>query len=242
MCLKLIKLRPIKLAVAAWLGALLLALPSWGQGEELPQAPLCLEGEGNALIFIGGFGDEISGIMHHLAKELPPMSPDAENRAYYHWHLGRADALDEGIAALARRIGEYRNLHPHAIVALIGHSMGAATALKVANALPAGQGMVCLLTLDPADRSTPPIRPPSVSWWGNSHVEASQSRHDFIAAWGGRWGNCSGADLNLAYDGRRQDEAGLPYIHDHAMSLLVSRGNSKGLSLWDALRRRVKGK
>lgn len=209
--------------------------------QPLPQFPLRLEGEGMAVIFIGGFGDEISGIVCQLAASLPPVADGVENRAYYHWSLGRPDALDEGIAGLARQLGEYGTRHPRSPLVLVGHSMGAATALKIAAALPESQ-KVYLLTLDPADRSTKPERPASVAWWGNAYVVASQSGHDFIAEWGGRWNACAGADVNLAYDGRRKDEAGQPYIHDNAASLLMSRGNACGFSLLDALRGQLTGK
>ena len=53
---------------------------------------------------------------------------------------------------------------------------------------------------------------------------------------GGRWNSCRQADVNLRFDGRNRDEAGVHYIHDNALSLLLSRGSKNAVSLYDILR------
>lgn len=205
--------------------------PQWSQTLFSPQ------GEKRLIIFIGGLGDEISGIIHHLSLLLPSISPDmAEHRAYYHWGLGHADSLQEALHDLAIQIETYRTTHSDTELVLIGHSLGAASALKLSELLMPGVGKIALITLDPVDRSTTPHRPKSVTWWGNSYVQDSQSPRDFIAVLGGRWDQCAGADLNLRFDGHYQDESGHPYIHDNATALILSRGNEKRTSLFDALR------
>lgn len=202
--------------------------------QPIPQHELAIQGQGTAVVFIGGFGDEISGIVPQLMEYLPSVAA-TECRAYYHWHAGYPQDCEKGAAALARRIQEYRAQNPGADVVLIGHSMGAGMALRVARKLSAQAGRLFLITLDPSDRSVVPQRPAAVTWWGNAYVVHSRSGHDYIAVLGGRWNNCRRANLNLAFDGREVDEAGYPYIHDNALSLMLSRGRGKHASLYDAL-------
>lgn len=199
----------------------------------LPQEPLPAIRAERAYLLIGGFGDEVHGIMHHLAARLRQMQPDPV--AYYHWHAGRPDLPQEGLQSIARDISAFRRLNPRADIILIGHSLGAGSALKLAAALPPGQGPLYLLTLDPIDGSCRPIRPAGIIWWGNAYITHSQSGYDFLLAAGGRWNACRQADVNLRFDGRHTDERGIPYIHDHADALLLSR--TLGPSLYDCLLR-----
>ena len=209
------------------------------QRQPIPQLELHEQGQGAALIFIGGLGDEISGIVPHMMDVLPRMAP-RETRAYYHWHAGNPQQADQGALALATRIRAYRRHHPQADVVLIGHSMGASMALKTASALLPEEGRVFVVTLDPSDRSYIPVRPAAVCWWGNAYVANSRSAHDYIAVGGGRWNCCKQADVNLRFDGRMQDESGYPYIHDNALSLMCSRGRGRHASLFDELCRRLR--
>lgn len=202
------------------------ALPGGTQDRSIPQRPLDPQGKGCAYVFIGGMGDEVSGIVDHLSRFMPePVPGQGATRAYYRWHAGLTD--DDPMAAarvIAGHISTYLETNPGADVVLMGHSLGASTALKVATLLPPGQGRVFLVTLDPVDRSTTPKRPACVTWWGNAYVENSQSARDALYALGGRWSHCDGADVNLCFRGEDEDEAGCHYIHDNAWSFLMSRG------------------
>lgn len=196
-----------------------------------PQEPLSAVRAERAYLLIGGFGDEVHGIMHSLACQLRQLQPAPV--AYYHWHAGRPDLPGEGLQSIARDIASFRQLNPRADLALIGHSLGAGSALRLLAMLPPGQGRLFLITLDPIDRSCRPERPASLLWWGNAYITASRSRYDFLLAAGGRWNACSAADVNLRFDGRHQDERGLPYIHDRADAMLFSR--TLGPSLYERL-------
>lgn len=207
--------------------------------QPIPQRPLSPQGKSCGVIFIGGFGDEISGIVPNLLRCLPPLTL-SETRAYYHWHAGSPQSPNTGAKILASHIAAFREKSPQADIVLIAHSMGASMALKVAALLNREDGRVFLVTLDPSDRSHTPIRPDSVFWWGNAYVTHSQSRHDYIAQLGGRWNACNGADTNICFDGRQVDENNRPYIHDNAISLIMSRRRGKHPSLTDLLRLHIR--
>lgn len=209
-----------------------------------PQRPLPLQHADVALVFIGGFGDEVSGIVEYMARRTPPLAA-REACAYYHRHGGFVADAPKGYRAIADAITAFRAKNPAADVVLIGHSMGGATALKVAELLPAadaGQGRVLLVTIDPADRVVQPIRPSSVAWWGNCYVVNSQSGHDFIAELGGRWNHCDQADVNIRFNGLHADEYGHAFIHDNAFSLLMSCRGSVKSSLFKLLNYQLNNK
>ncbi len=209
-----------------------------------PQRPLACRLADVALVFIGGFGDEISGIVEHMARRLPPFSA-RENRAYYHWNGGVTEDATKGYRVIADAVTAFRQQNPKADVVLIVHSMGAAAALKAAELLPApaeGEGRVFLITLDPTDRVVQPVRPHSVAWWGNAYVVNSQSGHDFIAVIGGRWSHCEQADVNICFNGLRTDEFGFEFIHDNALSLFMSRLGSGKSSLFELLNYQLNNK
>lgn len=238
--------RPAPAQAPAPAGSSASALPEGGTtklitlrpvGHRYEQVPLPDRKADIAYICLGGFGDEIGGIVWHLAAQLRRETQAPV--AYYHWHGGQIDNRNAGIEAASEHIRRFRARNPQADILIIGHSMGAASGLLLAKRLlsergkaDAPTGRICLLTLDPADRSVPAERPKGLDWWGNAYIVHSQSARDFIPELGGRWNHCSGADLNIRYDGRRRDEHGRAYIHDDADALLMSRrGTPSGTSL-----------
>lgn len=203
-----------------------------------PQRPLRAAPAELAVVMIGGFGDEISGIIEQTARFMPPLAKH-EARAYYHWNGGVPADAAQGVRLIAEHVRRFQQSNPQANVVLLGHSFGASTALQVAQLLaPATQaqvesrGRILLLTIDPSDRMVQPKRPAAVTWWGNCYVVHSQSDHDFIVEWGGRWGHCQEADVNIRFDGRRTDEYGQQFIHDNALALLLSARGSGSRSLY----------
>lgn len=216
----------------------LAALPA-EQVVPYPQVSLAPQKAQLALVFIGGFGDEVSGIVAHVSQVLPRLQSVPEARAYYHWNGGVVQDARQGYQVIANDVEAFCQHNAAAQVVLIGHSMGAAAALRVADLLAGAAARperLMVLTLDPADRSVKPVRPQGVAWWGNAYVVNSRSAHDFIAQLGGRWNHCSQADVNICFDGRRADEFGHFFIHDNALSLLLSRRGSAQVSLLDLLK------
>ena len=104
---------------------------------------------------------------------MPTLADGPETRAYYHWHAGQPANIEQGATEISSHIAAYRRNNPSADVVLIGHSMGASMALRVAHLLNPEEGSVYVMTLDPADRSYTPRRPDAVNWWGNAYDQFS---------------------------------------------------------------------
>ncbi len=194
------------------------------QAKRLEQEPLKNEKADVALIFIGGFADELGGYFRKVSKALPSLPQEGtQMRAYYQWHYGKQSEAPLAKQRLAQDIEAFRKLNPHSPVIIMGHSLGAAMAVETARLLGEAGGDIYLVTVDPVDRESPRTRPKHVTWWGNSYVVNSQSNRDFVHELSGRWGVAKQADVNLKFDGRTQDERGYPFIHDNAWSLITSK-------------------
>ena len=212
------------------------AVVDYARKAMYPQTPVSLRKAAAGMLFIGGMADEWTGIMYNTGRHTPPLPIGGNQvRAYYHWHLGDPGNFDRAVERLAERLQAFRTINPAAPLLLAGHSLGAATALRVAAKLDGRPGgPVYLVTLDPVDRLTDPTRPKCVTWWGNSYIVNSRDVRDFIPQVGGRWNECKGADVNIRMDGRTQDDYGFPYQHGGARSMLFCKGDA-AQSLYDQL-------
>lgn len=193
-----------------------------------PQAPIPLEKAVAGMVFIGGMADEWTGIVHNVAIHTPWLPIDGEQvKAYHYWHMGDAENFDKAAGKLAERLQAFRTINPAAPLVLVGHSLGASTALQAAAKLDGKPGgPVYLVTLDPVDRLTKPVRPQCVTWWGNCYIVNSQDARDIIPQIGGRWNACQGADVNIRMDGRTRDDYGYLYQHGGAMSMFFCKGDA----------------
>lgn len=211
---------------------LLLAGACWAQGEHrCQQVRLEAEAADIAFVFIGGFGDGSTGIVHQLYKLCPPLvAAKRELRAYYHWDGDDMAQPWPRIAGLMADVLAFRAQNPQACIVLVGHSLGAVAALELAARVP----QLYLVTLDPVDRESRRQRPADVLWWGHAYVTHSASKRDFIFSTAGRWGSCPTADVDKQCDGRELHELGRCYIHDYAYDLFLTRGKGEQ-SLFEAL-------
>ncbi|MCQ2365989.1 MAG: hypothetical protein MJ056_02335 [Akkermansia sp.] len=193
-----------------------------------PQAPISLVKAVAGMVFIGGMADEWTGIVHNVANHTPWLPIDGEQvKAYHYWHMGDAENFDKAAGKLAERLQAFRTINPAAPLVLVGHSLGASTALQAAAKLDGKPGgPVYLVTLDPVDRLTKPVRPQCVTWWGNCYIVNSQDARDVIPQIGGRWNACKGADVNIRMDGRTRDDYGYLYQHGGAMSMFFCKGDA----------------
>ena len=98
-------------------------------------------------------------------------------------------------------------------IALVGHSWGGKSALKIARRLEQKTPIKIdlLITLDPVSRrilgSSEQTKPTIVNEWVNVFIDykkASMEYSNVVARLGGPWGNCTHADRNImiSYDGR----------------------------------------
>ena len=72
-----------------------------------------------------------------------------------------------------------------------------------------------------------------MDWWGNSYLGEGGGFMDAVPRMGGRWGHCSGADVNLSFSGFREDRAGHPYCHRRPGPMLYESPSEEELSLYE---------
>jgi hypothetical protein len=122
---------------------------------------------------------------------------------------------------------------PDVPMVLIGHSYGGSCAVEVARRQAPCPAPLCLLTIDAVARRQKNSRPESVDWWGNSYLGEGGGFMDAVPRMGGRWGHCSGADVNLSFSGFREDRAGHPYCHRRPGPMLYESPSEEERSLYE---------
>lgn len=113
------------------------------------------------------------------------------------------------------------------------HSYGGSCAVEVARRQAPCPAPLCLLTIDAVARRQKNSRPESVDWWGNSYLGEGGGFMDAVPRMGGRWGHCSGADVNLSFSGFRADRAGHPYCHRRPGPMLYESPSEEERSLYE---------
>ena len=156
------------------------------------QLPLPAEKADVALVFVGGFTEQV--LLHfRTVYEKMPLLPckGRQLRAYYAWDSGTGNLLFHSTWKLQRDLRAFMAVNPQADVVLVA-------------------------TIDPVscrERSKPRDRAPQVDYWVNSYCSPYRNVRDVAAMVGGPWGNCPQADDNLCYSGKERDADGDRFAH-----------------------------
>lgn len=187
------------------------------------------------VVFIGGFCDVLAGCLSRVERNFPGFLKGAcHATAYYHWDGGGCSVFLDRCGRIAMELEEARRRWPELPVILIGHSYGGSCALEVARRQAVQAFPLCLLTLDAVARRQKNVRPDSVEWWGNSYLREGGGFMDVIPRIGGRWGHCSGADMNMAFSGFLRDHSGRFYSHRRPGPFLYEPPEKGKSSLFEA--------
>ncbi len=206
----------------------------WAQAY--PQVRLEAKPADIAFVFIGGLGDESTGIVHQLYQRCPQLSQSlTESRGYYHWDGDEMNQPWPHLGGVMEDVLAFRLQNPQSRVVILGHSLGAVAALELAVRIP----HTYLITLDPVDRQSSRQRPINVQWWGHAYISHSESARDILFQLAGRWGDCPTANISKNCDGRTLSSFGRRYIHDYAYDMFLS-GNSEQKSLFELLRAQLR--
>ena len=185
-------------------------------------------------VFIGGFGDVMLGCLSRLEAAFPGFLPGAAHAtAYYHWDGGGLGVFRDRCDRIAEDLERMRRELPDVPMVLIGHSYGGSCAVEVARRQAPCPAPLCLLTIDAVARRQKNSRPEAVDWWGNSYLGEGGGFMDAVPRMGGRWGHCSGADVNLSFSGFREDRAGHPYCHRRPGPMLYESPSEEERSLYE---------
>ncbi len=190
--------------------------------EPLPSPEAGTPGPACITVFIGGFGDWLTGAFFKCMQRVsfPACSKD-ELRAYYHWDGGHLGMLHDGCSRILHDLTSFSECHPGAALLLCGHSYGASAAMHILRQLPFRRDNVLLLTLDAVSRRQPSRRAQGIRHWINCHLTGPFTPIDAIPRIGGRWGHCDDADLNLAFDSSAIASDGHRYAHNRPLPFLT---------------------
>ena len=183
------------------------------------QLPLPAEKADVALVFVGGFTEQVLLPFRTVYEKMPLLPCKGRQlRAYYAWDSGTGNLLFHSTWKLQRDLRAFMAVNPQADVVLVGHSYGGSAimdALRGIQDVPHA-GKVLVATIDPVscrERSKPRERAPQVDYWVNSYCSPYRNVRDVAAMVGGPWGNCPQADDNLCYSGKERDADGDRFAH-----------------------------
>lgn len=205
------------------------------------QLPLPAEKADVAVIFVGGFSEQVLLHFRSVYEQMPPLPCQGRQlRAYYAWDSGTGNLLFHSTWKLQRDLRAFLAVNPAADVVLLGHSYGGSAimdALRQLDDVP-HTGKVLVATLDPVsrrERSKPRERAPMVDFWVNVYCSPYRNVRD-VAAWlGGPWGHCPQADENMAYSGKQRDEDGDRFAHVYPEPLLMEKAPGADKSPYEVL-------
>lgn len=167
-------------------------------------------------LFVGGFGDFCSGMMHRVWKDFDGFFPGIPYvKSYYHWDGGALGLMLDRHQIIARDIALSESVWGNVPVVLVGHSYGASAAMEALRLIDHARGRrdLIVLTVDAVSRRQPKTRAEGVLFWGNSYLREGTDLLDWVARAGGRWGETPDADIDLVFSGRDESSPGVRYSH-----------------------------
>lgn len=210
--------------------------PKTGFFERRHQVRLPAQKAECALIFVGGFAEQVLAHTRNIYETMPPLPMRGRQlRAFYAWDGAQGWLFSHHTRLLQGDLRAFLRINPKAKIVFIGHSYGASAVMDALRELgpDVPRGRVVVVTLDPVskrERSHPRERAQGVDYWINVYCEPYRHGKDIFAAIGGPWRHCPQADVNLRFSGKERDSRGRRYQHSWPEALLEERPNAQSFS------------
>ncbi len=192
-----------------------------------------------AVVFIGGFSEQVLTHLRRVYECMPPLPARGRQvRAFYAWDGGRGCLLFHSTSLIQRDLRAFLKSNPGADLVLIGHSYGGSACMDVLRHLNHPHGRTVVVTLDAVscrERSYPRERAEGVDYWVNVYCEPYRHFKDLAAAVGGPWRNCPQADVNIVFSGRERDRAARRYQHAQPLPLFEDRAPGQIYSAYEQM-------
>lgn len=208
------------------------------------QQPLPAEKADMAVIFVGGFTEQV--LLHfRKAYETMPTLPcnGRQLRAYYAWDSGTGNLLFHSTWKLQRDLNAFCKLNPKADIILIGHSYGGSAIMDALRHLNEPHGQIIVATIDPVSRrqrSKPQEKAACVNYWINAYCYPYRNLRDGFARVGGPWRHCEQADINLNFPGTQRDADGNRFAHVYPEPMLMESNPATGKSVYQLICERLR--
>ena len=180
-----------------------------------------------AVVFIGGFSEQVLTHLRRVYECMPPLPARGKQvRAFYAWDGGRGCLLFHSTSLIQRDLRAFLQANPGADLVLVGHSYGASACMDVLRHLNYPHGRTVVVTLDAVscrERSYPRERAEGIDYWVNVYCAPYRHFKDLAAAVGGPWRECPQADLNIAFSGQERDRHDRRYQHAQPLPLFEDR-------------------
>ncbi len=203
------------------------------------QARLTTEKADVAVVFIGGFSEQVLTHFRRVYEVMPPLPTTGKQlRAFYAWDGGRGCLLFHSTNLIQQDIRAFLAANPGADLVLVGHSYGGSACMDVLRHLNHPHGRTVVVTLDAVscrERSHPRERAEGVDYWVNVYCAPYRHFKDLAASVGGPWRHCEQADVNIAFSGKERDRAERRYQHAQPLPLFEDRAPGHSLSAWEQM-------
>ncbi len=192
-----------------------------------------------AVVFIGGFSEQVLTHLRRVYECMPPLPARGKQvRAFYAWDGGRGCLLFHSTSLIQRDLRAFLQANPGADLVLVGHSYGASACMDVLRHLNYPHGRTVVVTLDAVscrERSHPRERAERIDYWVNVYCAPYRHFKDLAAAVGGPWRECPQADLNIAFSGQERDRHDRRYQHAQPLPLFEDRAPGQLYSAYEQM-------